>query len=331
MIHRLLPFALVFLSEAALPAADQKIPPKPRHEQPAFRPAYPPSTAIAGVTFDDTTARTAAPGSDIWPITWAGDDRLFTAWGDGGGFGGTNTDGRVTFGVARIEGSKRAYRGINLAGGEDAPQPSPFEGKSEGILTLDNTLYLWRDGEGGSLGYFKSIALWRSDNQGANWREVGVRFSAENGDFASPAEGIFAPAFCQFGPGYAGARDGYVYIYAPDTIDPTHWHIRRPGRINLLRVPRGQIESKAAYEFYAGDAAGTAPRWTKDPRQRQPVWADATQGTHRIAVCYNAPLKRYLLTTIAHNRDGWRDRRRGHVADRVFSRTHQGFCSCGPR
>jgi hypothetical protein len=257
------------------------------------------------VRFDDRTARTAAPGSDIWPITWADDGHLYTAWGDGGGFGGTNQDGRVSFGVARVEGGKRDYRGVNLAGGRNAPHPMPFAGKSEGLLALGPTLYVWRDGEGGSLGYFKSIALWRSDDHGATWREVGVRFSKAGGDFAGNDEGIFAPAFCQFGRAYAGARDGYVYTYAPDTIDPAHWHIRRPGRINLLRVPRDQIESKAAYEFCAEVGPGSSPRWTKDPAQRQPVWADATQGTHRIAVSYNPGLGRYLLTTITHNRDGW--------------------------
>lgn len=286
----------------ALFAADKKIPPKPRQEQPAFKPAYPPSPVIAGVTFDDATARTEAIGSDIWPITWAADSALFTAWGDGGGFGGTNSVGRVSLGVARIDGGRRDYRGVNLAGGKDAPHPAPFAGKSEGILALGNTLYLWRDGTGESLAYFKSIALWRSDDRGATWRETGVKFSAADGDFASETAGIFAPAFCQFGPGYAGARDDYVYIYAPDSINPAHWHIRQPGRINLLRVPRAKLESKADYEFFSGTAA--APAWTTSPAGRKPIWADA-QGTHRMAVSYNAPLKRYLLTTITHNRDGW--------------------------
>lgn len=294
----------ILLMPPIVAAADEKIPPKPREQQPTFTPAYPPSPVIAGVTFDDTTARTAAPGSDIWPITWADDGHLYTAWGDGGGFGGTNADGRVSLGVARVEGGKRDYRGLNLAGGKNAPHPMPFTGKSEGILALGKTLYLWRDGEGSSLGYFKSIALWRSDDRGATWHEAGVRFSKEGGDFPGADAGIFAPAFCQFGQAYAGARDDYVYLYAPDSIDPSHWHIRRPGRINLLRVPRAKIENKAAYEFFAA-GSGTGPAWTKNPAQRKPVWSDATQGTHRMAVSYNAALKRYLLTTIAHNRDGW--------------------------
>lgn len=270
-----------------------------------FRAPYPSSEKIVGVTFDDRTARTAAPGSDIWPITWADDDKLYTAFGDGGGFGGTNEEGRVSLGVARIEGGRTDYRGINLAGGKGAPHEPPFTGKSEGILALGRTLYLWRDGDASSPGYFKFFELWRSDDQGATWRATGVRFSKAGGDFAASDAGLFAPAFCQFGIGGSGARDEFIYVYAPDTIDPSHWNVRLPGRINLLRVPRTQIEEKKAYEFYAGTLANGSIRWDRAAAQRKPVWEDAINGTHRIAVSYNPGLRRYLLTTITRSREGW--------------------------
>src|SRR3974377_70227 len=77
------------------------------------RPPYPPSPVIAGITWDWTTRRTAAPGSDLWPVTWGADDQLYAAWGDGGGFGGSDTDSRVALGVARIEGTPEDWRGIN--------------------------------------------------------------------------------------------------------------------------------------------------------------------------------------------------------------------------
>jgi hypothetical protein len=260
---------------------------------------------LAGVSFDDATARTEAPGSDIWPITWAADDNLYTPWGDGGGFGGTNQIGRVSFGVARVTGGRRDYRGENIAGGVDAPHAAPFRGKSEGILALGSTLYLWRDGDASSLEYFKFAELWRSDDWGATWRAAGVRFSKSGGDFAPGDAGIFAPAFLQFGKAYAGARDDFVYVYTPDIIDPTHWNVRMPGRINLLRVPRNQIESRRAFEFFAGLDAKGEPRWTDASAERQPTWQDPVQGTHRIAVSYNPAVKRYLLTTITIDRSGW--------------------------
>lgn len=295
LLRALVPVLALF-GAAALIAQDAK---------PVFRPAYPPSPVIGGLAYDDRGARIEAPGSDIWPITWADDDNLYTAWGDGGGFGGNNEAGRVSLGIGVIRGTRDNYRGFNLAGGVDAPHPEPFPGKSEGILAIGPALYLWRDGDGSSPGYFKFIELHRSDDRGVTWKKTGVRFAKGEGDFPEGDAGIFAPAFCQFGQAYAGARDRYVYVYAPDSIDPGHWRVRVPGRINLLRVDQARIEDKAAYEFFAGTDAAGQPRWTSRIAERQPVWRDDVNGTHRIAVSYNPGLRRYLLTTIAIDRSGW--------------------------
>ena len=63
---------------------------------------YPFSNVLIGVQWDWTTFDKRAPGSDIWPITWADDGNQYTAWGDGGGFGGDNRRGRVPLGVAQF-------------------------------------------------------------------------------------------------------------------------------------------------------------------------------------------------------------------------------------
>jgi cephalosporin-C deacetylase-like acetyl esterase len=285
--------------------ADRKAASSNLNPEASFRPPYPPSKAIAGVVFDDSTRRTLAEGSDMWPITWADDDNLYTCFGDGGGFGGTDDLGRVSFGVARVEGSRTDYRGVNVAGGEKAPYPSPFNGKAVGILALGRTLYLWRAGDESSITEFKFSELWRSDDLAASWHPTGVRFSKKGGDFTGDDEGFYTPVFCEFGRGNAGARDDYVYIYAPDTIDPSSWYVQVPGRINLFRVPRSRIESKPDYEFFAGLGPDSEPRWTKIPSERKPVWSDPLNGTHRMAVSYNPGLKRYLLTTVTINRRGW--------------------------
>ncbi len=75
------------------------------------------STRIVGIEFDWTTLVTRAPGSDNWPLTWCEDDHQYTSWGDGGGFGGTNRDGRVSLGFARIEGDYPGFVGVNVWGG----------------------------------------------------------------------------------------------------------------------------------------------------------------------------------------------------------------------
>src|SRR5687767_11439891 len=90
------------------------------------KPPYPPSPVIARAEFDFSTHRRLAPGSDNWPTTWADDGHLYSAWGDGGGFGGTNSKGRVLLGVARIEGDASNYTGKNVWGGFEPEQPAQF-------------------------------------------------------------------------------------------------------------------------------------------------------------------------------------------------------------
>jgi hypothetical protein len=94
---------LTVLAEApALIVAAQPAPAS-RGDDPVRSGAYPPSPVIAGLTLDWSTHQRHALGSDNWQLTWADDDHLYGAWGDGGGFGGSNDDGRVGLGFARIE------------------------------------------------------------------------------------------------------------------------------------------------------------------------------------------------------------------------------------
>src|SRR6516225_8388534 len=108
-------------------------------------PPYPRSAVLAGITWHWETHRTAAPGSDLWPVTWGADGHLYTAWGDGGGFGGTDQDGRVALGFARIEGSPERFVGINVNGGKDPRHRASFakHGKSGGVLAVGDRLYAW--------------------------------------------------------------------------------------------------------------------------------------------------------------------------------------------
>ena len=78
---------------------------------------YPPSRVIERITWHWETYQNAAPGSDLWPVTWGIDDNLYAAWGDGGGFGGTDQKGRVALGFARIDGPPERFIGTNLNGG----------------------------------------------------------------------------------------------------------------------------------------------------------------------------------------------------------------------
>jgi hypothetical protein len=257
-------------------------------------PPYPPSPVIKEVIWDHSSHRQAAPGSDLWPITWADDDNLYTVWGDGGGFGGTDSEGRVTLGVARIAGNPDNLQATNVFGGKNPEAPADFNGKSNGLISIDGVLYLHVIEEGKWL----RAKIGRSTDHGKTWT-----FNSSTGwDFAEP-DGAFSDlTFLNFGKDYQGARDGYVYVYSqgkrasmtPDFLTAS---------IAMFRVLKAQLMNRSAYEYFAGLDANNNPRWTKEIAARKPVFSDPNGVGWGVRVEYNPGLKRYLLTTF-HAWDG---------------------------
>ena len=258
-------------------------------------PPYPPSPVIARLELDWTTHRRLAPGSDNWPTTWADDDHLYAAWGDGGGFGGTNSKGRVLLGVARIAGDGKNYSGKNVWGGFEPENPAQFGGKSYGILCVGGVLYMWVAPQPNP--HLESCQIASSRNHGATWQLADWKFRF--------ADGLTIPTFLNFGRDYAGARDEFVYSYY---IEPTwgpqratrHTHtfdVHRPGRIHLSRVPTSAILERERHEFFAGLGADGKPQWTRDLARKQPVFTDAAGVGWNVSVSYNPGLKRYVLAT----------------------------------
>ena len=256
---------------------------------------YPPSPVITEITFDMTTLQELADGSDNWVITWADDGHQYTSWGDGGGFGssGSGGDDRVSLGVGRVEGPKDNYTGFNVWGGKNHEAPSQFSGKSVGLISIDGTLYMWRNGDSSTNSAFEQTELYKSTNHAKTFQFTGVRYTPD--DFPN-SKGIFSPTFLQFGQDYQGARDNYVYTFAPETMDETNWEVQKPGEILLMRVPKQEIEDQSKYEYFAG-LQGQTPTWTNDITDRAPVFVDVQNGVMRTSVIYNAGLDRYLLIT----------------------------------
>ena len=249
---------------------------------------YPQSNLITGVSFDWSSHVRYAHGSDNWPITWADDDNQYTTWGDGGGFGGSNRKGRVSLGIARVEGPADAYRGYNVWGGVNAERTAQFTGKSYGIISIDHTLYVWRSGAGSNTTAYDFQQLFKSGDHGRTWVGADWRFTGE--------DGFFIPTFLQFGRDYASARDGYVYIYAPN-LKTDQWEIHRPGDIGLIRVPNDRLFDRESYQFFAGTEPDGKPVWTAQVRDRKPVFVDAINGVMCTSAIYNSGLGKYLLVT----------------------------------
>jgi hypothetical protein len=255
---------------------------------------YERSPVIAEVRFDWSTHDRRAPGSDNWPVTWAGDDHQYTSWGDGGGFGGTNRDGRVSLGVARIEGEATDYQGFNVWGGKEPESKATFEGKSYGILSVGGVLYMWVSPGSGAKGYTEA-RIYRSENHGASWTGANWAFTK--------SDGLILPTFLQFGKDYQGARDRFVYVYANHfkrkllRLTKDRLRIHQPGEIALMRVPTTGILDRNSYEFFAGVDGNGNPRWTKDLAVRKAVFEDTNGVGWNTSASYNAGLRRYLVTT----------------------------------
>lgn len=275
-IFSVLAFCLLFSSTLGLNSIGEPIPP------------YPPSPVIEGMIIDWDTLERRAPGSDNWPITWAEDDHQYTTWGDGGGFGGSNQDGRVSLGVARVEGDWDNYRGYNVWGGVDSENPATREGKSYGILALQGRLYMWVS-PGSNYRNYREARLAISTDKGATWQ-------AEDWVFTQDDE-IVLPTFLQFGKEYSGARDDYVYIYSIRLQDARQLQVQIPGKIDLLRVPIGSLRDRGAYQYFSGLDEEDSPIWVEDPAARQPVFENPQGVGWNVSVSYNAGLGRYLLAT----------------------------------
>jgi hypothetical protein len=239
---------------------------------------------IAGVTWDWKTHRTAAPGSDLWPTTWAADGDLYTAWGDGGGFGGTDQDGRVSLGFGRIVGPPERFVGSNLNGGKNPVHPASFakHGKTGGMLAVGDRLYAWLNTQNGKWPDVDQGLIW-SDDRASAWKQSIWVFPRGQGNL-KPA------TFLNFGKGYMGVPlelQGHVYFYG-----------QRQGQDKetyLGRAPVDKVTDRHAYEFFAG-SAGMTLKWSSDPRKASAIFADANGTGDLTSVVFVPGLKRYLLT-----------------------------------
>ena len=277
---------LLRLLSVLAPAMAQPLDLAPRTNSP--QPPYPPSSVINRIAWLWDTHQTAAIGSDLWPVTWGPDNRLYAAWGDGGGFGGSDSDGRVAMGIARIEGKPSRWHGINVNGGKSPEHPASFpkKGKTSGLLFVDGIIYSLVNLQDGPWPEVTHVLEWSTD-RGASWGHADWVFGK--------GEGCFQPAkFLNAGRNYHGLPaqlDRCVYIYGPRQPAQN----RAPCQLYLARVPRRKLRDRSAYEFFTGVSSGQ-PRWNSDETLAQPVFND-THGLSTGAVVYVPGLKRFLLTS----------------------------------
>lgn len=213
-----------------------------------------------------------AKGSDNWPLTWADDDAMYTAYGDGRGFEPL-VKKKLSLGLAKISGMPGKWEGMNLSPSQaEALGDGKFGRKASGMLCVDGVLYLLvRNAGDAQLG-------WSADH-GATWEWAGWSFLGSFG----------CPGFINFGRDYAGTRDGFVYLYSHDS--PSAYE--RADRFVMARVPKERMREQAAYEFFTGLDAQGRPGWSGDMQKRGAVFADQAC-CYRSSMSYHPGLGRYL-------------------------------------
>jgi CubicO group peptidase (beta-lactamase class C family) len=235
---------------------------------------YPPSAVIKSIEWaPKETIKRVAKGSDRFPITWADDDAQYTAWGDGNGF--NRTEKKLSLGFARVTGSPEDFVGTDVR----SPAEDLGDGhrglKASGMLSIGGTLYMWASNA--SRKGTESRLAWSSDHA-KTWTWAEWKF-AEFGYIS----------LVNFGRNYAGARDEFIYAVAHD--NPTGYV--PADRFVLMRVPKGKIRDRTAYEFFTHTNAAAIPEWSGDIAQRGATFTNP-KACLRQQMTYCAPLKRYL-------------------------------------
>ncbi|HVJ69146.1 MAG TPA: DUF4185 domain-containing protein [Caulifigura sp.] len=262
---------------------------------------YEASTVITGIEFDASTRRTEAPGSDIWPITWAADGHQYSAFGDGAGFGATAKDSngrdRVSMGVARITGDPANYVGMNVWGGKAAEHSAQFQGKGTGIISVDGVLFMWVAGPESLTVPETRLAVSRDLSK--TWQLAEWKWTMQ--------DRLFAGAFVNHGRDNAGAKDDFIYAaftrLAKVPQKPRNWTHEVPGQVDLARAPKSRLLEQGAWEWFAGfDDAGNA-MWTPRIDERRPCFEDPN-GIKIVSLAHNAGLDRYLLVYNPHDNRG---------------------------
>lgn len=243
-----------------------------KREQKPDVPPYPMSTFITSATWapKQSTIR-LANGSDNWPVTWADDGHLYTAYGDGWGFR-PRTEKKLSLGLARIAGSPPAIMPNNIRSptAEQVGQGANGQ-KASGMLCVNGRLFmLVRNARHSRLAW--------SDDHAATWQWADWRFETSFG----------CPTFVNFGRDYAGARDRFVYVVSPDS-DSAY---KPADRFVLARVLKNKIADRSAWQFFCGPDA-SQPMWTEAVSQRTGIFHHPAS-CYRGGVTFSNGLQRYL-------------------------------------
>ncbi|KAK2616266.1 hypothetical protein QQS21_000901 [Conoideocrella luteorostrata] len=258
---------------------------------------------------------------DLWPTTWADDDHVYTANGDGRGFSSNPAD-FADIVVNRISGDPdTGLAGVRLASGA-ALGPvwtrGTYNRKPTGIVAVDG------DGDGKDELYLVVQDL-NSGPNGKAFNDVPTASIARSADYGVTWTATQAPMFTNhtfttvffldYGKSNAhasvlgahGAKYVYAYGFDYNWRDSVVSSVPDPQDVYLARAPVSAIQDISKWEFFSGTPA--SPAWSRGMASRRAVLRDTTRvypggqttdGYSVISqgsVVYNAPLNRYIYTS----------------------------------
>jgi hypothetical protein len=254
------------------------------------------STYIVDAKFDKHRYHQAV--GDMWPLTWGADDNIYGAAGD-------NRNSPMNF--WRISGKPTHPENnqgdwiVDLIDNlpidpsiycKDPRVDKRWGIKPASLLDIDGTLYFAVEamnyGTEPSFNRQTNVHGWiiTTKDYGKTWNREATPLYFFTGRLASCH-------FLQFGKGYEGSRDEFVYAYFPAADDGnSYWE--NGDYILLGRVHKDRILVRDAWEFYTGLDKNGEPTWNKNDKLAVPVFRYPKM-TGENHVSYNPGIKRYIM------------------------------------
>lgn len=247
---------------------------------------------------------------DMWPITWATDDHMYTGAGDNRGSamnfwriqGGPDLEQRrgrtpVVFETAHDDWVLDVIDNEPLDPAVYCTDPRVDSAKGlkpAGLLDIDGTLMMavqtQNYGTEPTFNRQTNIHGWiiTTDDYGRTWnREATPQTEFFSGRVASCH-------FLQYGKGAENVRDGYVYAHFPGASDDGNSYWENGDYVLFGRVPADQVLVRSAWEFWTGLDSSGAATWSADDADAVPVF-EYFHMTGENHVSYNAGLGRYIM------------------------------------
>ncbi len=225
---------------------------------------YPLSSVIRDVDVDESSYKYGGVGGDIWPMVWAADGSLRTAYGDGD----VACPKKVSYGFVSIS---SLVPDVSKLGPVSCGPLGSGHGKIMALGAAGKYLYAFRTAQLADNNYHTVL---RSDDYGKTWVK------------GFDTRDLYISNYVNIGMGNAGAPGGYLYFI-----------FGYNGAIRLGRVNPANWNVRSAYQWFNGTSS--SPSWGSSAR---PIFSDRA-GTVQPTLQYVPALKKYLMVS-AHSAPG---------------------------